>query len=323
MAQAAAVKRLVDHWSRQGHVFTWAEAQRLGVDGRTVGRLVRQGLIVRLHRGVYAASAVASDPVVVARAALRAAERHLSGAKWQPLRAVAASHRTAAWAQGLLDRPPAEVHITVTTTHALRLRGVVVHRSGAATLSRQTFRGLACTVPARTLVDLAGNSPYGELADAVDRALSARIVRLSDLRAATAHADFAGRRGVARLRRGLDARGDSTGPAPSVLESRMARLFLAYGLPPAKAEYVVGSDGQYRLDYAYPPESVAVELYGYASHHSPEQLAYDLARQRRLVLQGWTVLIFTWLDVTCEPERVAEQLRQALGAARTRQVAFP
>lgn len=322
MPQTAVVKGLVDHWSRNGHVFTWAEAQRLGVDGRIIQSLLDQGLIVRLHRGVYAASAVAADPAVRARGALRASDHRMSGAKWQPRRAAALSHRSAAWAQGLVDRPPRDVHITVSSAHPLRLRGVVVHRSVASDVPRRSFGGLVCTVPARTLVDLAAVAPYRELADAVDRALTNRLVRVHDLEEETVGPEHAGRRGVARLRRCIEARGDTRVPAPSVLESRMARLIHAHGLPPAKAEYIAGPNGEYRLDYAYQPELVAVELYGFAFHHSPEQLSYDLARQRRLTLEGWTVLVFTWQEVTYDPESVAEAVRRALSAGRVPQPAI-
>jgi very-short-patch-repair endonuclease len=53
-------------------------------------------------------------------------------------------------------------------------------------------------------------------------------------------------------------------------------------------------------------------LYGYLWHHSPEQMAHDQARQRQLVLAGWRVLVFTWRDVWNEPERVIEQICQAV-----------
>ena len=92
----------------------------------------------------------------------------------------------------------------------------------------------------------------------------------------------------------------------------MARLMIRYRLPPAKAEHVAGPAGEYRIDYAYPAERLAVELYGYASHRGPEQLRKDQARHRRLTIQGWTVLVFTWRDVVNTPALVARDIRQAL-----------
>lgn len=312
MRQADVVKRLVEFWSRNDHVFSWEDAQRLSVDSRTMKDLIDRGLVVRLHKGVYAVAAVARDPLVVSRAALRAAERRLAGAKWQPRRIVAASHATAAWVQGIVERPPSVVHIMVGIPHPLHLAGVVVHRCDTEVLKSRSVRGLRCTDPTLTLVDLAASVGPGELADALDRALSKRLVRVRDLTEATLGPGFAGRRGVGRLRRCLEARGDLGMPSPSVLESRMTRLMHAHNLPPARAECVAGPNGEYRLDYAYEVRRVAVEVFGYTWHHSPEQMAYDLARQRQLVLGGWTVLIFTWQDVTDDPERVAAELRQAL-----------
>jgi very-short-patch-repair endonuclease len=246
-----------------------------------------------------------------------------------------ASHQSAAWLQGLIERPPAVVHVTADRARR-DLAGVVVHRSNSVAAEghrghsgQRRFRGVACTPPARTLVDLAANATRAELEAAVDRAVSAGLVRRKDLVALTRDAPggpggrrglggparlgrSAGRRGTDRLRRCLEERGDLNAPMPSVLETKMARLMTRYRLPAAKAEHIAGADGEFRIDYAYPESRVAVELYGYAWHHSPEQLARDQARHRQLQLEGWTVLVFTWPDVIRRPEQVARDVRQAL-----------
>src|SRR5262249_42096502 len=97
-------------------------------------------------------------------------------------------------------------------------------------------------------------------------------------------------------------------PQPSVLESQMARLFIRYRLPVPRAEVVWGDQRQYRLDFAYPAIRLAIEVYGYAWHHSPQQLDRDLARQRRLHGEGWTVLAFTWRQILEDPETVAAEI---------------
>lgn len=146
-----------------------------------------------------------------------------------------------------------------------------------------------------------------ELAEAVDRALSRGHTRLADLHTELA----AGRRGTAALRRCLIERGDICGPDASVLEARMARLFRRWGLAVPRAEVHAGADGRYRIDYAFEDRLLAVELYGYTWHHSPEHMARDLARQRELVLDGWLVLIYSWRDVLRRERRVMSEIEAA------------
>ena len=169
--------------------------------------------------------------------------------------------------------------------------------------------GMACVDPVRALIEVAADAPVDGVDAIVDRALMSGLIPLSRLTAATG----SGRRGAARLRRSLVARGIEGAPAPSVLESRMARLLRGAGLPVAKAEIIAGPSGRYRLDYGYPQRRLAMEVHGYAWHHTPEQLARDLARHRKLVLDGWTVATYTWVDVTRHPGRVADEVRALLG----------
>jgi very-short-patch-repair endonuclease len=84
-----------------------------------------------------------------------------------------------------------------------------------------------------------------------------------------------------------------------------------YRLPRPGAEVVWGDGREYRLDFAYPDIKLVIEVYGYAWHHSPDQLAHDLARQRRLVSEGWTVLAYTWRQVADDPRGVASEIAAA------------
>jgi very-short-patch-repair endonuclease len=98
----------------------------------------------------------------------------------------------------------------------------------------------------------------------------------------------------------------------------MARLFLRYRLPVPRAEVVWGQQREYRLDFAYPAIKLAIEVYGYVWHNSAQQLGRDLARQRRLATQGWTVLAYTWRQIVDNPDAVAAEIadmHRRLGAA--------
>jgi predicted transcriptional regulator of viral defense system len=331
---------IIDHARRHGGVITRAQAHRLGAGSRLLTELGRSGVLVRAHPGVYVLGGAPRDHVLAIRAAIAALARSTGTARRSATAGTArrsaapttgtptataagqppavASHASAAWIQGLIDTPPAKVHVTAGSRHR-HLHGVVVHRAMKAQDSpaSRSFGGVACTTPARTLVDLAASATPAELADAVDRALSRRLVLVRDVVAETATRKGA-RRGAGRLRWSLAQRGFTNVPAPSVLESRMSRVFVRFNVPPATPEHIAGPAGEYRIDYAYAPQRVAVEVYGYSWHHSPAQMTRDLARQRKLTIDGWQVLIYTWQDVTKEPERVAHEIRTALSAKSQR-----
>lgn len=281
---------------------TRREALEAGFSDRVVERLVRTGVLRRVRRGVFVLAGAPVTQLTVIRAGLAAVGP-----------GAVASHETAAWLAGLVDRPPEVVHACTTSAYTRRVPGVVVHRSSRP-LRIRSFQGVACTDVARTLVDVAGRLRPAEVASAVDRALAGGLTRLGDLVAELG----SGRRGGAALRRCLIERGDICGPTASVLEARMARLFRSSGLPIPRAEVHAGPGGRYRIDYAFEDRPLALELYGYAWHHSPEHMTRDLARQRRLALDGWLVLIFSWPDVVHHAPRVVAEIGAGYARAGAR-----
>jgi very-short-patch-repair endonuclease len=118
------------------------------------------------------------------------------------------------------------------------------------------------------------------------------------------------------LQRRLAARGLTGGPHPSVLESKMARLLRAAGLPTPRAEVRWGPAERYRLDFAYSNLRLVVEVNGWAYHSSPEQARSDAARRNMLSRAGWIILEFDWWVVTSEPERVVSEISAAFCARR-------
>jgi very-short-patch-repair endonuclease len=87
------------------------------------------------------------------------------------------------------------------------------------------------------------------------------------------------------------------------------------GLPPGSLQFeVFGSDSRVlaRLDLAWPSVKLAIEADGKAVHDAPTALYRDRRRSNDLQLLGWTVLRFTWADVTRHPEWVIAQVRKAL-----------
>ena len=140
-----------------------------------------------------------------------------------------------------------------------------------------------------------------ELSDLLDRGLALRLVTLPSVLAELRRLSRPGRPGPARVRDVIAERGMTGAPHPSVLESRMLRIFLRHRLPVPAVEIVAGPDGEYRLDFAYPPVKLAIEVDGYVWHFTPEHQHRDHQRRNDLQAAGWHTLVFTWLDVTRQP----------------------
>jgi very-short-patch-repair endonuclease len=71
-----------------------------------------------------------------------------------------------------------------------------------------------------------------------------------------------------------------------------------------------------RVDLAYPDVLLAIEADGYRYHSGRVAWQRDLERRNALTSRGWRVIHVTWKDVVLEGERVAADIRRALGIAR-------
>lgn len=125
-----------------------------------------------------------------------------------------------------------------------------------------------------------------------------------------AHLRNKGRHGSPTARRLLHAAADG---ARSEAERLLIKLLRDNNITGWKANYPVGG---YKVDVAFPAEKVAVETDGWAFHNSREDFQKDRERQNRLILLGWLVLRFTWLDLTEYPQRVLAEIEAARRSRR-------
>jgi hypothetical protein len=136
------------------------------------------------------------------------------------------------------------------------------------------------------------------------------------------HAEIrqSGRNGVGVLAELLDTRHATAKTPQSVLERRMLRLIVGAGLPEPECQLrVPRADGRTAfLDLAYPQTRLGIELDSHAWHATRRQRQRDHERQNEVVMSDWTILRFTYDDVTHRPEYVVNLVRRALvtGAAR-------
>jgi AbiEi antitoxin C-terminal domain/Protein of unknown function (DUF559) len=306
------MKRAIDKelraWLRNHHgVIGRAEARRLGASDGVMRSKVERGEWELLHHGVYRDTAAPTTP----HQAIRAACVYVGPS-------AAAAHQSAAWLWGLIDRPPAQPDLAVPhpLQHGRHNSAITIRRSDDLRPSDITMRrGIPTTDPLRTLVDLGAAVSPTVLAGAIDRALAGRLVTMPALMAEMERRSGRGRPGLGVLRQVLQDRGFLGVPSPSVLESRMMRLFHRHRhcLPAPTVEHVTGPEGEYRLDFAYPDQKLAIEVDGYVWHFSPDHVQRDHIRRNRLIGQGWRFLIYTWRDVTRDPARIATEI---IGAHR-------
>jgi hypothetical protein len=224
--------------------------------------------------------------------------------------AAVASHQSAAWLWRLAEVPGRHA-VTVPRSLSGRRLNCDVHRPIDFPARIAMVANIPCTDPLRTIVDAAGVVTSEELELIVDRALASGLVTMDGIDAELTRAARKGKRGLEALRSALKWR-RSIGPAqPSVLEAKTLRLLERAGVKPVGVEVSASPEHSYRVDVMLRP-GLALEVDGYAYHHSPEQMAEDTRRRNRLYLSGTQVLVYTWRDVVHDGHRLISEVRKAV-----------
>jgi Transcriptional regulator, AbiEi antitoxin len=207
-----------------------AEAQRgrvsrrqlaaAGIGSDAIDRLTRRGVLIRVHRGVYAVGHLAPIPLAAETAALLAARP-----------GALLSHHTAAqlWALRPESKGDGRIHLLVLGNRTAKIDGAEVHRTRL--LDAQDVRiheHLPLTSPARTLLEIAELVSARELERALDEALITRIVRPAQILELLGRAH--GRAGTPLLRV-LLARQTGTTRTRSEAEERFIALLRSARLP--------------------------------------------------------------------------------------------
>jgi very-short-patch-repair endonuclease len=274
----------------QDGVITLAQAKDAGLSQDAVNRRIRSGRWRRCTPGVF----FAEDHQYTDAARYRVAV-------WSYGADAAASGLAAAWWHGVIRLPPDIVEVTVPRNRRLAHRpGTRLRRRDLKTADVVERRGLRVTSLELTVIEAASRRGGG--AKILDSALQ-RHTDLSPLW--RAHLRNKGRHGSPRARRLLQAAGDGT---RSEAERILIRLLKEAGITGWVANLPVGG---YVVDVGFPGCKIACEVDGFAFHSSPEDFRNDRIRQNRLMLLGWQVLRFTWLDLTEQPERVIAEIRRA------------
>jgi very-short-patch-repair endonuclease len=210
------------------------------------------------------------------------------------------SHDSAAARWGLTPNP-SFVALTLIGRRVRDQPGLRLHRVAALDIRDVRLRhGLPVTSPARTLIDCAATHP------AIDRLLNeARALDLaSDQEIRETMDRCPGRKGVAAMRALLAAELD-TGFTRSEAERALRRMVKESGIErPLLNTRVEGVEA----DAYWPRHKLVVEVDGYRFHGRWAKFQSDRERDNRLVAAGYTVLRFTWHQLTHRPMYVLAQI---------------
>ncbi|MDQ7908590.1 DUF559 domain-containing protein [Phytohabitans sp. ZYX-F-186] len=270
---------------------------------------VRSGHVHRLLPGVYAEAALADQPAVLRRAAVRYA-----GGRGT------LSHTTALDVWGLRPADRDEpVHLRVPFDVRLRSHPpVVVHQRRGLRIEPPdvvTRSGLPVTRLETTLVDawplLRREERPAPLIKAVRERWTTPERVLAALEAVPRLADRAGIRALLdRLASGCHSPLEIWGHD---------QVFTGPGMPRFERQVAVRVDGRAcYLDVWAPRERVDFELDGAAWHAAPERREADLRRDAALAALGIQVVRFTHRRLFREPDAVRREVLEVLAAARRR-----
>jgi hypothetical protein len=296
--------------SRQGGVFTAAQAYAAGASPSEVQEARRRRDLVSLRRGIYAVTAAyeALDDAGRYRLATHAALLALKPP-------TALSHVTAAqWDDLELLRPDlTELHVTRPELVASRREAGIHHHPGALPTGHvEVVRGVRITSALRTAVDLARTTEFAEGLAAADSALRrghehAELLAVLDMCRAWPGARQAGR---------VVAEADGRTANPG--ESWSRAILIQAGLAPTDLQVEVRDrDGLVGYaDFGWLPSRVLGEFDGRGKYGADASGAADAVwreklREDRLRALGFIIVRWTWADLL-RPERFLGRIRNAL-----------
>lgn len=287
-------------------VVSWEQAQRQGLDERSVRSKIARGEWLRLRRGWYSTRPVADD-VDLHRLRLTATLAEYDGA-------VVASHTSAAlrWDMPVHGVDLGRVHVSRREPgkprRSSQLQVHQCHERPQTPIGNVEHPAVAVIQVAR--LDFLAGLVAGD--DALHRALCTS----ADLEVAAAA--VVGRDG-SRAARQVSQRCD--GRHESVAETLTAHQLWVAGIPVVPQFAVPGTErftrsGQgYRADFRVEGEYVLIEFDGRRKYDSRDDLWAEKRREDRLRELGWTVVRVVWADLQV-PGRVPDRVRAGMSRAR-------
>jgi len=291
--------------------FTTQQAMAVGVSRHVLARLVRDGYLRRLLKGVYVAAQADDGLLLRARALTLVAPENAVVTDW-----------TACWLfTGVL--PPGQ-HLDVPPVCMFRLSGHTRLRNGLCSSGERTLHaddvmdveGLTVTTPLRTALDL-GRLSHRDLAiGALDALLRLAVLTKEELLDGVER--FARQRGVVQLR-ALAPIADPRAESPGESVLRLRWLDMPTLPAPTPQIPILAPDGReiYRIDLGVEELLFGAEYDGEQWHSGEEALAHDSERRQWLYRhRGWVVEPVTRHNVFGAGRDVERILYEGIVAAR-------
>jgi very-short-patch-repair endonuclease len=119
-----------------------------------------------------------------------------------------------------------------------------------------------------------------------------------------------GKTGSAALRAAIDCHRPQLAKSKSDLEDKLILLCERHCITPPDVNVLIAG---WEADAVWFAQKVIVELDSHLAHGTPAALERDHQRDVALRAAGYTVLRYTWQQLTQTPELVVVDLRRALG----------
>jgi Transcriptional regulator, AbiEi antitoxin/Protein of unknown function (DUF559) len=289
----------------------WAAS---GVSPAHLRRLVRQGKLLPLRRGVYARASVAA---AATHDSSREHALRVAAALAVTRSGAVASHQSAAVIHGvdLFGRRPSDV-VSLTRPPANRAShsgwsDIRVHTAQIAAEHVARLHGVPVTSAARTVIDLARALPFRDGVVVADSALHTGKTTKPELQAVVAHC--VGWPGIKSARHVVEF---SDSLSESVLESITRVALHEHGLPPPALQVKVGSSRFVgRVDFLWAEYATILEADGALKYADTRRAIDQLERDELLREAGFQVVHCTWNRILHEPEVVIAAIRQAFRRA--------
>jgi very-short-patch-repair endonuclease len=280
-------------------VFTRAHARECGFSAKQVRRRLASGEWQAVVGTSYALGGVRITRMIYDRAA----QLSLSGS------VLAAASAARVWG---IHVPDDRTFLYVGAHGRSRLPGVVGLHTDPTPRDVRLSNGLPTTMPACAVVESLRLLPEPAAIDLLDRSLQRGWLTIDELVDRVARAKGPGRAQLVRLVR------VAVGGERSAAERRFTDLLKRAGFSGWAANVEIHDDrGLVGVaDVAFRKARLVVEIDGWAFHTTPDRFQRDRVRQNRLVSAGWTVLRFTWRDLTERPRWVLRTVHQVLDPSR-------
>ncbi len=226
------------------------------------------------------------------------------------------SYGSAAELLGLWDKRLPVFHVIPPDWSGRKIPGIRWHRVRVPLADEIEIRdGVPCTTISRTIVDMAGESGWGQLRRLVEQAAILRQLDVDEIERILAGGR---RRGSPRLRAILAPWRGTREQRPvlrSRLEARLLPRLIEEGLPAPRTNVKLRIEGhRFEVDLLWDEQRLAIEADGEETHRTPAAFQRDRKRDQVLAAAGYRTARITWRQVIDEPTAVVHRIARMLKA---------